>query len=83
MIVNSTDEACDAAKAGIGIISVFSHHVALAFQEGALLPVLPELKRPTLPLSLVRASAGPLPLKLRAFVDFVTPRLRAKLPPAS
>jgi DNA-binding transcriptional LysR family regulator len=79
LIVNSTDAACGAAKAGLGIISVFSHHVAGALRDGSLLPVLPDLQRPTLPLSLVRTSDDFQPLKLRAFLDFVTPRLKARL----
>jgi DNA-binding transcriptional LysR family regulator len=79
LIVNSTDAACEAAKAGLGIISVFSHHVVSFFQDGTLVPVLPNFKRPTLPLSLVRASGGYLPIKLRAFLDFVTPQLKMRL----
>lgn len=79
LIVNSTDAASEAAKAGLGIISVFSHHVASDFRDGSLVPVLPDFKRETLPLSLVRASGEYLPLKLRAFLDFVTPRLKARL----
>jgi DNA-binding transcriptional LysR family regulator len=77
--VNSTDAACEAAKAGLGIISVFSHHVAASFQDGTLVPILPGFKRQTIPLSLVRLSGGYLPLKLRAFLDFVTPRLKLRL----
>jgi DNA-binding transcriptional LysR family regulator len=79
LVVNSTDAACEAAKAGLGIISVFSHHVASSFLDGTLVPVLKDLKRPPIPLSLVRRSAGYLPLKLRAFLDFVTPRLKTRL----
>jgi DNA-binding transcriptional LysR family regulator len=79
LIVNSTDAACEAAQAGLGIISVFSHHVAAAIQDGSLVPVLTDVERRTLPLSLVRPSADHLPLKLRAFLDFVTPRLKARL----
>jgi DNA-binding transcriptional LysR family regulator len=79
LIVNSTDAASDAAKAGLGIISVLSHHVASDFRDGTLVPVLPDFKRETLPLSLVHPSGEYLPLKLRAFLDFVTPRLKARL----
>jgi hypothetical protein len=43
------------------------------------MPILPDVERETLPLSLVRAAGGYLPLKLRAFLDFVTPRLKARL----
>jgi len=79
LIVNSTDAASEAAKAGLGIISVFSHHVAADFRDGSLVPILPDLQRETLPLSLVRPSREYLPLKLRAFLDFVTPRLKTRL----
>ena len=79
LIVNSTDAACDAAKAGVGIISVFSHHVTSSFQNGSLVPVLPDFERRTLPLSLVHTSGEYLPLKLRAFLDFATPRLKVRL----
>jgi DNA-binding transcriptional LysR family regulator len=79
LVVNSTDAACEAAKTGLGIVSVFSHHLASAFKEGTLVPILPDVERETLPLSLVRAAGGSLPLKLRAFLDFVTPRLKARL----
>src|ERR1700722_4310126 len=79
-IVNSTDAACEAAKEGMGIVSVFSHHVSSNFQDGTLVSVLPGFRRETLPLSLVRGAGEYLPLKLRAFLDFVTPRLKARLP---
>ena len=79
LTVNSTDAACEAAKAGLGVISVFSHHVVSSFGDGTLSPILPNVKRPTLPLSLVRTSGGYLPLKLRAFLDFGTPRLKVRL----
>ena len=79
LVVNSTDAACDAAKAGVGIISVFSHHVTSSFQDGSLTPVLAEFERRSLPLSLVRTSARYLPAKLRAFLDFAAPRLKLRL----
>jgi DNA-binding transcriptional LysR family regulator len=79
LIVNSTDAACEAAKEGMGIVSVFSHHVASNFQDGTLVSVLPDFRRETLPLSLVRGAGEYLPLKLRAFLDFVMPRLKARL----
>jgi DNA-binding transcriptional LysR family regulator len=79
LVVNSTDAACDAARSGVGIISVFSHHVTSSFKDGTLVPVLARFERRTLPLSLVRTSGGYLPLKLRAFLDFAAPRLKLRL----
>jgi DNA-binding transcriptional LysR family regulator len=77
LIMNSIDAG--GGKEGMGIVSVFSHHVASNFQDGTLVSVLPDFKRETLPLSLVRGAGEYLPLKLRAFLDFVTPRLKARL----
>ena len=51
LIVNSTDAACEAAKEGMGIVSVFSHHIASDLRDGTLVPVLPDFRRETLPLS--------------------------------
>jgi DNA-binding transcriptional LysR family regulator len=79
LTVNSTDAACEAAKAGLGVISVFSHHVASFFEDGSLAPALVDIERPAIPLSLVRTSGEYLPLKLRAFLDFVTPHLKVRL----
>jgi DNA-binding transcriptional LysR family regulator len=79
LIVNSTDAACEAAREGIGIVSVFSHHVASDLRAGRLVSVLPSITGKTLPLSFVRASGEYLPTKLRVFLDFVTPRLRPRL----
>ncbi len=79
LTVNSTDAACEAAREGLGVISVFSHHVASSFEDGSLVPVLQHIDRPAIPLSLVRTSGEYLPLKLRAFLDFATTRLKARL----
>jgi hypothetical protein len=41
--------------------------------------VLEEFESAPLPVSLVHTGQAPLPLKLRAFLDFVTPRLRERI----
>jgi DNA-binding transcriptional LysR family regulator len=73
LTANSTDAACEAAKAGLGIISVFSHHVATAFQDGTLVPILPDFERPALPLSLVRTSEGYKKNLRDGYMDIRTP----------
>jgi len=40
--------------------------------------VLDTFESAPLPIHLVHKGQAPLPLKLRAFLDFVTPRLRAR-----
>jgi DNA-binding transcriptional LysR family regulator len=46
---------------------------------GALVTLLDELQPPALPVNLVYTSGRFLPIKLRAFLDFATPRLKARL----
>jgi DNA-binding transcriptional LysR family regulator len=77
-IVNTAEAAIDAAMAGIGITRVLSYQIADAVRAGALEIVLQNFEPAPWPVSLVLASQGRLPLKLRAFIDFATPRLKSK-----
>jgi len=80
MSVTTAEAAIDAAVAGIGIARLLSYQVARALIEGALTLVLEEFEPSRRPVSLLHASGKLVPLKLRAFLDFATPRLRARLP---
>ena len=53
--------------------------VASAVRTGALAFVLREFEPAPWPVSLVYPSHRLLPLKLRAFLDFAAPRLKARL----
>jgi DNA-binding transcriptional LysR family regulator len=77
-VVNNLDAACDAARAGIGLTRAFSHFVRAAVEGGTLTTVLDEFQLP-IPVSFVYAAGRFLPIKLRAFLDFAAPRLRARL----
>lgn len=77
--VSSAEAAVDAARAGIGITLVFSYHAAAALADGTLVTLLDDVQPPVLPVSLVHGGARFLPVKLRAFLDFAAPRLRARL----
>lgn len=79
LVINTAEAAIDAAIAGVGIARVLSYQVARALQEGKLVPALQAYEAPSWPVSLVHAGQGPLPLKVRAFLDFAAPRLRARL----
>jgi DNA-binding transcriptional LysR family regulator len=81
LVVGSVESACDAARAGIGITGVFSYNVAAALEAGALVTLLDEFQPAPLPVSLVYTAGRFLPLKLRAFLDFAAPRLKARLLP--
>jgi DNA-binding transcriptional LysR family regulator len=73
------DSAVDAACAGLGLVQATSYQVAEAVQQGALVPVLRSFEAPPTPVSLVYPSKRLTPLKLRAFLDFVAPRLTQRL----
>jgi DNA-binding transcriptional LysR family regulator len=79
LIVSNPEAARDAAQAGVGITMVFSPLVAEALAAGALVTILDEFRPPALPVHLVYAAGQFLPLKVRAFLDFATPRLKARL----
>jgi len=79
MIVSNMESACDAACAGLGITEAFSYYVAGSIKSGELVPLLQDFQPPPLPVSFVYSSSRFMPLKLRAFLDFTTPRLKARL----
>ncbi len=79
LIVNTAEAAIDAAIAGLGITRVLSYQVATAIRADALTIALTEFEPSPWPVSLVFAGQRLLPLKLRAFLDFATPRLRERL----
>jgi DNA-binding transcriptional LysR family regulator len=79
LIVSTAEAAVDAAVAGLGVTRVLSYQVQAALAAGKLALVLEEFEPAPLPVSLVYASQGRLPLKVRALLDFAAPRLRAQL----
>lgn len=77
--VNTIDAAIDAGLAGAGIVRAVSYQVADLVRTGRLEIVLAAFEPPPRPVQLVYAGRNRLPLKLRAFVDFMAPRLRERL----
>jgi DNA-binding transcriptional LysR family regulator len=81
--VNTAEAAIEAAKSGAGITRVLSYQVATAVASGELQLVLRDFEPEPLPVSLVYGGGPLLPQKLRAFLDFAVPRLRASLASAA
>ncbi|HEV7308111.1 LysR family transcriptional regulator [Ensifer sp.] len=79
LVVNTAEAAVDAAIAGLGLTRVLSYQVARPVADGLLVPLLEAFEHPPLPVQLVYPPQGLVPMKLRAFVDFAVPRLRAVL----
>ncbi|MBR0939044.1 LysR family transcriptional regulator [Bradyrhizobium jicamae] len=77
--VNTIDAAIDAALAGAGLVRAVSYQIADHVRAGRLAVVLEAFEPQLRPVHLVYDTQSRLPLKLRAFVDFVVPRLRDRL----
>jgi len=77
--VNTAEAAIGAAVLGVGLVRVLSYQVADALATGSLQVVLEDFESKPFPVSLVHKGQSPLPLKLRAFLDFVAPRLRERI----
>lgn len=77
--VNTIDAAIDAALAGAGLVRAVSYQIADHVRAGRLAVVLESFEPQLRPVHLVYDTQSRLPLKLRAFVDFVVPRLRERL----
>jgi DNA-binding transcriptional LysR family regulator len=77
--VNTADGAIGGAVAGLGVARVMSYQAAASIRDGTLVPILSNWAPPPIPVQLVHAGQQQQPLKLRAFLDFVAPRLQEKL----
>lgn len=77
--INTAESLIDAAIAGVGVCRMTSYQVDEAVRRGRLVTVLTDDTPEPLPLHLVHAPQALIPLKLRAFLDFAKPRLRAQI----
>jgi DNA-binding transcriptional LysR family regulator len=73
--VNTADAVVEAAMAGLGIARVMSYQAAAALSEKRIVPLLRGFATDPLPVNLVHQPHRAQPLKRRAFLDFVLPRL--------
>ena len=77
--VHTAEASLDAVLQGLGIGHLLSYQAKAALADGRLQPVLDQLQPPPDPVNLLYAPRRPLPLKIRAFIDFAAPRLRTAL----
>ena len=77
--VNSADAAIAAALRGAGVTRVLSYQVAEPVARGDLKLILRPFEPEALPVHVLHAGQSLAPLKLRAFLDFAGPRLKASL----
>ncbi len=77
LTVNTVRAAVASAVAGRGLVRLYSYHVAEHVRDGRLKIVLADAEHPPLPVNLLAPHGRMSVPKVRAFVDFAAPRLRA------
>ena len=77
--INDGVAAIEAAEAGEGITIAMSYMVKNQLREGHLVPILLPLCPPPVPVHLVYPESRLVAPKVRAFVDYAAPKIRAVL----
>jgi len=77
--ITTAEGAVKAALKNAGFTRVYRYHCEEALRQGTLVPVFRNFEVSPIPVHLVHASRGIMPLKMRAFLDFSVTRLRADL----
>lgn len=77
VVVNSAKGNAAAAIAGAGVARLFDYQIGDEIASGALVPILTDYPDAPRPVHIVYPRQGLLPLKVRSFIDWAAPRLRA------
>lgn len=83
LTTNQGDVALEACLRGLGVGAFLSYQVAEALAAGTLRRVLADFEPAPRPVHVVRPQGRLLPQRVRAFVDFMAPRLREALAPGT
>jgi DNA-binding transcriptional LysR family regulator len=81
--LDTAEAVVEAGIAGMGLIRVFCYHVVPAIREGKLKPLLLDFELEGPPVHILHPGGGLMPLKVRAFLDYTTARLQARLAASS
>jgi DNA-binding transcriptional LysR family regulator len=79
LTVNTAEAAVNAAAAGVGITRVLSYQVAQEIRAKLLVLALKDFEPAPWPVNLVYTGQRLLPSKVRVFLDYAVPRLKATL----
>jgi DNA-binding transcriptional LysR family regulator len=77
--VTAAEAAVQAAVRRTGITRLFQYHCDEAVKAGTLVRVLEQFEVEAIPVHLIHAARGLLPLKMRVFLDFAAKELRTVL----
>jgi DNA-binding transcriptional LysR family regulator len=78
-LATTAEAAVDAATRGVGLVCLRHYQVVDAVRGGKLRIVLEQYEPEPVPVHLIHATRGQMPLKMRHFLDFAAPRLRKAL----
>lgn len=81
LTVSTSEAAVQAAVLGAGIARVMSYKMEAQRRAGTLAIVLAAFENKSMPVHMLHAERKPMPMKLRVFLDWMTPRLKARLTP--
>jgi DNA-binding transcriptional LysR family regulator len=79
LCVNTSEAAVLAAIDGAGLARVMSYKMDAEMRAGRLAIVLEEFEPKPVPVHILYAPHKPMPLKLRTFLNWMTPRLKDRL----
>ena len=79
LTVSTAEAAMEAARRDVGLVRLLHYQVADAVRDGSLEIVLEAFEPQPVPVHMLHAARGRMPLKMRAFLDFAVPRLRRRL----
>ena len=76
--VNNSDAYREACLAGLGIIQ--APRIGKYLADGSLVEIMPAYRPPPLPISMVYANRRHLPLRVKAFIEWMKQLMQAELP---
>jgi DNA-binding transcriptional LysR family regulator len=79
LVVSTAEAATDAALAGIGLTRMLDYQIAAQLREGTLQLVLDSFRSSPKPVHLIYEARRYLPLKIRTFLDYASPRLKKSM----
>ena len=79
LIVSTAEAATGAAVAGIGLTRMLDYQIAAQLRDGTLKLVLELFRSPPKPVHLIYEAGRYLPLKIRTFLDYASPRLKKSM----
>lgn len=80
---NQVRAVCQAGLQGVGVIRLLHYQVADELGDGRLIRLLRDFEPPDIPVQMVYPNSRLLSSRVRQFIDWIAPRLRAIIPDPS